>query len=146
MQKLITLTDLQTYYVALDPTAMIGTSKKLGLFPLSFQSTTGLCLAYTYASTLSTTGTELIPQKVNSNTPVTPLCKIYLDCTLTITSPSNPREYGIGSKSTNQSSGGGANMVDVDKQFPVTTPIILKLMNQETSNNIITVGIVWFEY
>jgi hypothetical protein len=37
-------------------------------------------------------------------------------------------------------------MVDVDKQFPVTTPIILKLMNQETSNNIITIGIVWFEY
>ena len=64
IQKIITLTYSQTYYVALDPTAMIGTSKKLGLFPLSFQYTAGLCLAYTYASTLSVTGTELIPQKV----------------------------------------------------------------------------------
>ena len=37
-------------------------------------------------------------------------------------------------------------MVDVTKSVLTTTPTVIQLINQETNDNIITVGIVWFEY
>lgn len=148
IQKRITLSGNTTpYYIAIDPTAMTTSSKKLGIFSLSFSSTTGLCLANTYKSTLSTNGTEIGSLKVNENSSFTALTKIYKGSTPNITTaPDTAREYCIGTKSTNQSSGTGSVMVDVTKSLLTTTPTVIQLINQETSDNIITVGIVWFEY
>ena len=146
IQKLITLTDSQTYYLALSPAAMVGGSKRLGMLPISLQSTAGLCYAYTYGSALTSTGSEITPIYINQTSTIAPLCKFYSGSTPAITSPTNPREYAIGSKSTNQSSGGGAIAVDIEKQFPLNVSVILKLVNQETSTNVISVGVCWFEF
>lgn len=148
IQKRFTIPGNTTpYYIAIDPTALIATPKKLGIFSLALSSSAGLCLANTYKSTLSSTGTEIPYLKVNEDATITPYVKIYKGATpTTTTAPDTSREYSIGTKSTNQSSGTGSVMVDITKQILKTTPTIIQIINQETSDNIITVGIVWFEF
>jgi hypothetical protein len=146
IQKRFTLTSGQTYYLAVDNTALTAAGKTYGSFPVVFASTAGLVLVDTYKSALSVNGTELTPMRINETlTTVVPLTKFYHGCTPVITAPTDAREYTIGTKATNQSSGAGNPTVDVVKILSTTTPSIIKLMNQETSVNIVTFSYVWFE-
>jgi hypothetical protein len=147
IQKIFTLTSGATYYLAIDNTACTAAGKKFGIFPTAYSSTAGLCLSTTYKSALTSAGTEIPSVKINENSVYTSNTKIYKGSTPTITTPpDNAREYTIGTKATNQSSGSGSQSPDINKSLITNLPIIIKLVNQETSDNIITVGIVWFEY
>ena len=143
VQVRVSIDASSTYYFAMDPTAM---TKRLGTFPLSLSSANGLVLADTYQSTLSSVGTTITLYKITSYSKVDPVCIIRQGVTPTITSPSQSRAYIIGTKATNQSSGSGAQTVDLIKTIDTTIPIVIKLANQETSANIVSVGIVWFEF
>lgn len=59
--------------------------------------------------------------------------------------PTNVREYSVGTLSTNQSSGGGTVQHEVPKILNNTRPLYIKLENKENAITIVNFGFVWYE-
>lgn len=146
IQKRITLTTEQTYYLVLDSTALIALKKRLFILPLLMLTGGGMVFVDTYAIEGYTGGTEVTPLKINGNSDLTPDCIFKKGITPTGDPLTDTREYIVGTLSTNQASGGGSIPPDIAKQFPAGSIIVVKLMNQEAATVYLDFGLIFFEF
>lgn len=140
--KRVALTSSQTRYVVFDLTAH--TEKLIYSLPIQFYSSGGEVFIDTYGVDSYTGGTVIPALKVNGLSNIDPLAIIKIDVTPSGT-PLNIREYLIGAKSTNQSSGGGRGIDGIPRVLNTAKPIVLKITNQETVNVNVEIGLVWYE-
>lgn len=120
------------YCVVLDTTPLVGSNKRLFTMPQSMKTSAGLVFCDTYSIPSFTGGTPVAIAKINELSTIMPLSKAYKGATPS-GSPAEPiREYVVGTKSTNQSSGVSSFTPDIAKQFPAGTILVSKFTNQET--------------
>jgi len=145
VQKRITLTTQQTYYVVLDSTALVAANKGLFIQPLIMSTGGGMVFVDTYAQEGYTGGDTIVPLKLNTTAVQTPVCVVKKGVTPTGAVLSDTREYIIGVSSTNQDAGGGQSVIDVSKQFTPGVKIFAKFVNQETATVYVDFGLIIFE-
>lgn len=141
IQRRIALTSEQTLYWVVDFSA-VAASKAVFSLPIALQSTAGLVYVDTYAATSYTGGSVETIINPNAGSAIVP--QAVVKSGITPTGATLVREYAVGSKSTNQSSGGGA----VSGQTPKIwgkVPLVIKMVNQESAENVLTVGFTWYE-
>ena len=145
MHKRITVSGSQTIYVVMDATATAASGMFLYSLPIGILPNQGNIFVDTYTADSYSGGVSLgAPINLNERSSITSLSTIYKGATVSGTI-SNLREYSIGSPSTNQSSGGGGNIIGVPKLLNNAKPIVMKVMNQETTTVILDFNFVWFE-
>jgi hypothetical protein len=146
IQRVITVTDDAPIYIVLDTTALVGANKILFILPLILSTAGGNCKVETYPIESYTGGNEIKFARVNSTVDNFALSKVYKDVTPVGNVPDDEyREYSIGTKSTNQSSGGGLDVPDIAKKFPSGSLITAKISTLETSDVELNFGLIIFE-
>lgn len=144
IKKRITLTTGQIYYLVIDSSALVSANKGFFIDPLVMSTGGGMVFVDTFAIDGYTGGEIVTPLKLNTTKAQTAECVFKKGVTIG-NIISDPREYIVGTKSTNQSSGGGGLTIDVSKQFTSGAKIAAKLHNQETETVYLNFGIVFYE-
>jgi hypothetical protein len=144
VRKRITLTTKQVYDVVLDSTALVAANKGLFIDPLSMSTGGGMVFVDTFAVDTYTGGDAIVPLKLNTTKTQVAECVFKKGVTIG-NIISDPREYIVGTLSTNQSSGGGSMPIEVSKQFTPGVKIVARFSNQEDATVYFDFGIVFYE-
>lgn len=142
VKKRIALTSGQTLYLEFDISKHAGVVYSL---PIEFSTGGGLVFVDTYNADSSTGGTVLaVPINVNGLSTKTSDTTIKTGVTVTGT-PTNVREYIVGTLSTNQSSGGGPAQEGIPKILNNAKPLYFKIVNQESAAVTLNIGFTFYE-
>lgn len=145
IKKRVSLLANQEYILVLYSTALVAAGKGLFIMPLIMSTGGGMVFVDTYAIAGYTLGTAVTPLKINTTKALAPECIFKKGITQTGDALTDPREYIVGTLSTNQSSGGGAAPIDVAKQFTPGVIMAAKCMNQENAPVVLNFGMIFFE-
>lgn len=112
--------------------------------PIQMRSTGGLVYVDTYQRTSSTGGTAETVINLNETSDNVNATTVKSG----VTSTGDKlliREYTVGTKSTNQASGGGSAGFGVAKILDTSKPRYFYFANQETSDVVLEVEFIWYE-
>lgn len=146
IQRRFAIASSATSYFVLDTTPLVIAEKRVSILPLIMSTGEGLAYVDTYAITSYTGGTPVPFARVNSDIANYAESIFKTGVTPTGSPGDDLRQYIVGSKSTNQNAGGGVSSQDIAKQFPAGVKIVGKVENKETSETVLELGLIIYEF
>ena len=141
-KKRISLTALQVLYFEVDISKHTGVVYSM---PLSLSTAGGLVFIDSYNADSSTGGT-LMSAPLNLDGLSSTVADTTIKTGVTVSgTPTNVREYMVGTSSTKQSAGGGTMQSESPKILDNRKPLYFKVENKENTVTILDVGFVWYE-